>query len=163
VDPRTQPPSWRMDFHYWQFRVKVHTLQPLILLPHPHSRGVHRLRWFFATIAPLSLEAISNHIPSALMRSNHRTPCGFHVWLPPSPIYPWSNTHPLHIDYPHTILYVNLSFWNCHGVTCSQNHYQHILMMPMLTSTHRDDASVDLNSSNRVDLSSFERVNMSCS
>jgi len=40
------------------FRVKVHTVQ-LTKLPRPHSRGVHRLRGWMATIATAGLSSLS--------------------------------------------------------------------------------------------------------
>jgi len=43
---------------HWRFRVKVHIVQLLVVLPHPHSRGVHRLSGFMATIATSGLSSL---------------------------------------------------------------------------------------------------------
>jgi len=51
---------------HWRFRVKVHTVQ-LTKLPHPHSRGVHRLHGLMATIATTG--------PSRLLQITYPAQC----------------------------------------------------------------------------------------
>ena len=79
--------------------------------------------------------------------------------LPTCPKYPQSITRPRLVDYPNTILYVDLCLALPPVDHFSKSLRTH-LMMPMLTRTHRDDAEVDPNSSEGVDTSSSEDVDI---
>jgi len=103
---------------HWKFRAKVHIVQLLTNLPHPHTTGVHSLHRFMATIATAGLSSMSlikSRVHSS--RSTVALPGGF-VCLPTSPKYPWSISCRLFIDYPNTILSVDLSSWLFHRLTC---------------------------------------------
>jgi hypothetical protein len=142
--------------------VKVHTVQ-LTKLPHPHSRGVHRLLGFMATIATAGLSSLSQitYPARSSARSTAALPGGF-VCLPTSPKFPRSITRPLLIGYANTILYVYLCL-AFPPADLLRNHFKHILLMPILTRTRPDDAHVDPNSSEGVDPSCSEGVDPSCS
>jgi len=63
--------------HHICFRVKVHTVWLLIMLPQPHSWGVLRFCESMATIATADLSGCPNHILSLLSRTNHHAPQWF--------------------------------------------------------------------------------------
>jgi hypothetical protein len=95
----------------------------------------------------LSLESVTNHIPSAfLWQTNRSTSRGFRVCLPTSPKYPRSITCPLLIDYPNIILYVDQCGW------------PPVHLFSKSLRTPPNDADVDPNSSDGVDPSSSEGV-----
>jgi len=145
MHPGTRLPGWRRRCHHWRFGVKVHTVQRT-KLPRPHSRGVHRLLGFIATIATASVSSLSQITYPAL------SSCGPTAVLPRGLVckptfrkYPWSINWPLLIDYSNNSLYVNFSSLLCHRWTSSSNRCdhiqwcgcwpQHLLMMIMLIRT----------------------------
>jgi hypothetical protein len=62
ADVNTWPCGWRSGCCHSRFTVKVHTVQLLVVLPYPHSRGVHRHHRFMAKIATASLLTLSRMI-----------------------------------------------------------------------------------------------------
>jgi len=93
---------------YCRFRVKVHPAQLLLMLPHPHKTEFQRLGGFMATIATAHLSVAQIVYPVHWCGWTNALPRG--VCLLTTPKYSSSITRPLLIDYPNTILYIDVSF-----------------------------------------------------
>jgi len=116
-------------WYHWRFRVKVHTVQLLVMVPQHHSAGVHRLCGF---LAPIAMAGLSSLLSKISFTADH---CGGTTaldwgFLCVSHHHPCmhSITHPLLIDSPDIILYVDLHCWP--PADLLWNHFKYI---PMLT------------------------------
>ena len=139
--------------------MKVHTVQ-LTKLPRPHSRGVHRLHGFMATIATTGLSSLSQittqHGPLADQpQRSLGVSCVFADISQLSAVhYPLTSYR---LSKYHTVCRYLLG-WPT--VDMLRNRFEHIPML-MLTRTHPDNDDVDLNSSEGDDPSSSEGVDPS--
>jgi len=157
MDLRTSHPGWRRGCRHWRFRVIVPTVWLLVVLPCSHSRRVHKLDGFMATIATAGLSTLSQiTYPAHCSGPTATIPWGF-VCPPTSPKYLRSITCPHLIVYSNTILFVDLCL-TLPPVDLIPKSLRTHPMMAILAQTYSDDADVNLNTSARVCPNSSEGV-----